>query len=486
MTKTKFVDINPHTDKLNEECGVFGIYNNDDLDTVAITHDALYGLQHRGQISAGITVNNGGNFSTIKELGMVSEVFPDKVLKKLSSGKITVGHVRYTSSQSLDRAANQPLVLRYKEGSIAISSNGSITNFPEIRKDLERGGAIFQSNSNAELMAYVIATERCSTDNLEDAVLNSMKKLEGAYSTVICAPTRLIAFRDVYGFRPLCIGKLQNSYVFSSESCVFDSIGADFVRDVKPGEMVVVTDDGIQSYMVDSEPVKTSLCLFEYVYLARPDSIIDGVRVHTARIRAGELLFKEYPIDADMVCGVPDSGIIAAEGYAKASNIPYGMGFMKNKFIGRKVGTGMDKKKRLMQTKLTALKSNVEGKRIIVIDDSIVRGETSKHIVKLLRDAGAKEVHMLVSSPPFVFPCYFGIEICDEENLIANKMDKEQIREAIGADSLGYLSVESVRQIAKDADIDLCDGCFTRNFSAKVPTTFFVDKYANKLSEKYK
>ena len=486
MTKTKFVDIDPHTDKLNEECGVFGIFNNDDLDTVAITHDALYGLQHRGQISAGITVNNGGNFSTIKELGMVSEVFPDKVLKKLSSGKITVGHVRYTSSQSLDRAANQPLVLRYKEGSIAISSNGSITNFPEIRKDLERGGAIFQSNSNAELMAYVIATERCSTDNLEDAVLNSMKKLEGAYSTVICAPTRLIAFRDVYGFRPLCIGKLQNSYVFSSESCVFDSIGADFVRDVKPGEMVVVTDDGIQSYMVDSEPVKTSLCLFEYVYLARPDSIIDGVSVHTARIRAGELLFKEYPIDADMVCGVPDSGIIAAEGYAKASNIPYGMGFMKNKFIGRKVGTGMDKKKRLMQTKLTALKSNVEGKRIIVIDDSIVRGETSKHIVKLLRDAGAKEVHMLVSSPPFVFPCYFGIEICDEENLIAHKMDKEQIREAIGADSLGYLSVESVRQIAKDADIDLCDGCFTRNFSAKVPTTFFVDKYANKLSEKYK
>lgn len=486
MTKTKFVDIDPHTDKLNEECGVFGIFNNDDLDTVAITHDALYGLQHRGQISAGITVNNGGNFSTIKELGMVSEVFPDKVLKKLSSGKITVGHVRYTSSQSLDRAANQPLVLRYKEGSIAISSNGSITNFPEIRKDLERGGAIFQSNSNAELMAYVIATERCSTDNLEDAVLNSMKKLEGAYSTVMCAPTRLIAFRDVYGFRPLCIGKLQNSYVFSSESCVFDSIGADFVRDVKPGEMVVVTDDGIQSYMVDSEPVKTSLCLFEYVYLARPDSIIDGVSVHTARIRAGELLFKEYPINADMVCGVPDSGIIAAEGYAKASNIPYGMGFMKNKFIGRKVGTGMDKKKRLMQTKLTALKSNVEGKRIIVIDDSIVRGETSKHIVKLLRDAGAKEVHMLVSSPPFVFPCYFGIEICDEENLIANKMDKEQIREAIGADSLGYLSVESVRQIAKDADIDLCDGCFTRNFSAKVPTTFFVDKYANKLSEKYK
>ncbi len=479
-----FVNIDPRFDKANDECGIFGIYNNDNLDTVAITHDALYGLQHRGQISAGITVNNDGEFSTVKELGMVSEVFTDKVLKKLNSGKITVGHVRYTANQSLDRAANQPLVLRYKEGSIAISSNGSITNFPQIRKELERGGAIFQSNSNAELMAYVIATERCSTENLEEAVLNSMKKLEGAYSTVICGPSRLIAFRDIYGFRPLCIGKLKNSYVFSSESCVFDSIEAEFIRDVKPGEMVVVDEDGTHSYILDTEPVKTSLCLFEYVYLARPDSVIDGVSVHTARIRAGELLYKEYPIDADMVCGVPDSGIIAAEGYAKTSGIPYGMGFMKNKFIGRKVGTGMDKKKRLMQTKLTALKSNVEGKRIIVIDDSIIRGETSKHIVKLLKEAGAKEVHMLISSPPFVFPCYFGIDIYDKENLIANKMTKEQIREVIGADSLGYLSIESARRIAGDADINLCDGCFTKEFSAKVPTTFFVDKYANKISKK--
>lgn len=479
----KYIDIDPRLDKLNDECGVFGIYNNDNLDTVAITHDALYGLQHRGQISAGITVNNGGNFSTVKELGMVSEVFTPKVLEKLSNGKITVGHVRYTANQSLDRAANQPLVLRYKEGSIAISSNGAITNFPSIRKELERGGAIFQSNSNAELMAYVIATERCSTDNLEDAVLSAMKKLEGAYSTVICAPSRLMAFRDKFGFRPLCIGKLKNSYVFSSESCVFDSIGAEFVRDVKPGEMVVVDDEGFHSYMLDTEPVKTSLCIFEYVYLARPDSVIDGVSVHTARLRAGELLFKEYPIEADMVCGVPDSGIIAAEGYAKASKIPYGMGFMKNKFIGRKVGTGMDKKKRLMQTKLTALNSNVEGKRVIVIDDSIVRGETSKHIVRLLREAGAKEVHMLVSSPPFIFPCYFGIDIYDKDNLIANKMTKDQIKEEIGADSLGYLSVESLRKIAGDANIELCDGCFTEQFSAKVPTEFFVDKYATKIKK---
>ena len=475
---------NPRSDKAQDECGVFGFYNNDGLDSIAVTHDALYGLQHRGQISAGITVNNGGDFSTVKELGMVSEVFPPKVLAKLKSGKITVGHVRYTSNQSLDRAANQPLVLRYREGSLAISANGAITNFPEIRKELERGGAIFQSNSNAELMGYVIATERCSTDNLEDAVLRAMDKLKGAYSTVICAPSRLIGFRDMYGFRPLCIGKLSNSYIITSESCVIDSIGGKFIRDVAPGEMVVIDEDGFHCYFQQKKSDKTSLCIFEYVYIARPDSVIDGVSVHTSRIRAGELLYKEYPIDADMVCGVPDSGIIAAEGYAKASGIPFGMGFMKNKYIGRKAGTGMEKKKRLMQTKLTALKSNVEGKRIVVIDDSIVRGETTRHIVRLLREAGAKEVHILISSPPFVAPCYFGVDIRDKENLIATRMTIPEIRESIGADSLGYLSVESLRESVKGADIDLCDGCFTERYAAEVPTTFFVDKYANKINKK--
>lgn len=480
----KYVDIDPQLDKVQDECGVFGFYNCDGFDSVAITHDALYGLQHRGQVSAGITVNNDGVFSTIKELGMVSEVFPPRTLEKLRSGRITVGHVRYTSNQSLDRASNQPLVLRYKEGSIAISSNGSITNFPDIRKKLERGGSIFQSNSNAELMGYVIATERCSTDNLEDAVLRSMDILKGAYSTVICAPSRLIGFRDMYGFRPLCIGKLENSYIITSESCVIDSIGGKFVRDVEPGEMVVIDDDGFHSYKQQKKSEKTSLCIFEYVYIARPDSVIDGVSVHSARLKAGELLYKEYPIDADMVCGVPDSGVIAAEGYAKASGIPYGMGFMKNKFIGRNVGTGMDKKKRLMQTKLTALKSNVEGKRIIVIDDSIVRGETTKHIVKLLRDAGALEVHILISSPPFVYPCYFGIDIRDRENLIATRLSVDEIRTLIGADSLGYLSIESLRKTVESAGIDLCDGCFTKEFSAEVPTTFFVDKYANKIIKK--
>lgn len=480
----KYVDINTKRDKAFDECGVFGIYRNDeDINVVEVTHDALFGLQHRGQESAGITVNCNGDFSTVKELGMVSEVFDEKSLSRLKNGNIAIGHVRYTSSESLDRASNQPLVLRYKEGSIAIASNGSITNFPEIRSELERGGSIFQSNSNAELMAYVIAYERCFTDNLEDAVLRSMDKLQGAYSTVICAPTRLMGFRDMYGFRPLCIGKLNNSYVISSESCVFDSIGAEFIRDVEPGEMVVIDKDGFHSYKARFTAEKTSFCLFEYVYVARPDSVIDGVSVYQARFKAGELLYKEFPIDADMVCGVPDSGLIAAEGYASASGIPFGMGFMKNKFISRGVRTGKNKIDRLLQTRLTALKANVEGKRIVIIDDSIVRGKTSAHIVKLMRDAGAKEVHMLISSPPFVCPCYFGIDIQDKENLIANKMSVEEIREYIGADSLGYLSINGVHEIAKNADIDLCDGCFSGNYNAEIPRTIFVDKYAKKINK---
>ena len=309
-----YVDIDTKLDKVNDECGVFGIYrNDDDIDVVAAANDALYSLQHRGQQSAGITVNKDGEFTTVKELGMVSEIFTPKALEKLPNGKIAVGHVRYTSSESLDRASNQPLVMRYIQGSIGIESNGSITNFNEIRQELETGGAVFQSNSNAEIMAYVIATERCVTDTLEDAVLSSMRKLKGAYSTVICAPSRLIGFRDMHGFRPLCIGKLKNSWIFTSESCVIDSLGGEFVRDVEPGEMVVVDEEGFHSYKLKLLPDKTSFCLFEYVYIARPDSVINGVCVHNARFRAGELLYDEFPIEADMVCG--RTGLCKGFGY---------------------------------------------------------------------------------------------------------------------------------------------------------------------------
>lgn len=477
-----FIDIDLKLDKINDECGVFGLYKNDEeLNSVSITHAALFGLQHRGQVSAGITVNVNGELTTVKELGMVTEVFTPKILSNIPNGNITIGHVRYTSSESLDRASNQPLVMRYIQGSIAIAANGSITNFADIRKELEHGGAIFQSNSNAEIMSYVIASERCTTQNLEDAVLSAMDKLDGAYSAVICAPTRLIGFRDKYGFRPLCIGKIKNSYVITSESCVIDSIGGEFIRDVEPGEMVVINEDGFRSYKAKVTADKTSLCLFEYVYVARPDSIIDGVSVHNARFKAGELLYEEFPIDADIVCGVPDSGLIAAEGYSKASGIPFGMGFVKNKYIGRTVGTGKDKKKRLLKTRITALKANVKGKRVIIIDDSIVRGETSQHIVNLMRLAGAKEVHMLISSPPFICPCYFGIDIHDKENLIANKMTIEEIRQFIGADSLGYLSIDNIHKIAANAKINFCDSCFSGHYNAQIPKTLFVDKYAKKI-----
>ena len=472
-----YVDIDTKLDKVNDECGVFGIYrNDDDIDVVAAANDALFSLQHRGQQSAGITVNKDGEFTTVKELGMVSEIFTPKALEKLPNGKIAVGHVRYTSSESLDRASNQPLVMRYIQGSIGIANNGSITNFNEIRQELETGGAVFQSNSNAEIMAYVIATERCVTDTLEDAVLSSMRKLKGAYSTVICAPSRLIGFRDMHGFRPLCIGKLKNSWIFTSESCVIDSLGGEFVRDVEPGEMVVVDEEGFHSYKLKLLPDKTSFCLFEYVYIARPDSVINGVCVHNARFRAGELLYDEFPIEADMVCGVPDSGLIAAQGYAKASGIPFSTGFVKNKYIGRTVGSGKDKKKRLLRTRLTALKANVKGKRVVIIDDSIVRGTTVDRIVTMLKEAGAKEVHMRISSPPFMWPCYYGTDIPSRGELIACNHTIEEITKLSKADSLGYLPVESLREMIHNAPVGFCDGCFTGNYPAPITKETFKGK----------
>ena len=472
-----YVDIDTKLDKVNDECGVFGIYrNDDDIDVVAAANDALFSLQHRGQQSAGITVNKDGEFTTVKELGMVSEIFTPKALEKLPNGKIAVGHVRYTSSESLDRASNQPLVMRYIQGSIGIASNGSITNFNEIRQELETGGAVFQSNSNAEIMAYVIATERCVTDTLEDAVLSSMRKLKGAYSTVICAPSRLIGFRDMHGFRPLCIGKLKNSWIFTSESCVIDSLGGEFVRDVEPGEMVVVDEEGFHSYKLKLLPDKTSFCLFEYVYIARPDSVINGVCVHNARFKAGELLYDEFPIEADMVCGVPDSGLIAAQGYAKASGIPFSTGFVKNKYIGRTVGSGKDKKKRLLRTRLTALKANVKGKRVVIIDDSIVRGTTVDRIVTMLKEAVAKEVHMRISSPPFMWPCYYGTDIPSRGELIACNHTIEEITKLSKADSLGYLPVESLREMIHNAPVGFCDGCFTGNYPAPITKETFKGK----------
>ncbi|MCR5653545.1 MAG: amidophosphoribosyltransferase [Ruminococcus sp.] len=471
-------------DKPHDECGVFGFYNNDNFDLAALTRDALYGLQHRGQESVGLTIIKDGEPYSVKDLGIVSNVLTDAALSKLpEGGKISVGHVRYTTLDYLERAATQPLVMRYIEGSLAIAHNGSLTNFAEIRTGLEKGGAIFQSNSHAEVIGYTIATNRVGKENFEQAVQKTMDDLKGAYSAVISSPEKLYGVRDPHGFKPLCLGKLKNSYIIASESCVIDTLGGEFIRDIDPGEVVMIGEDGISSFHCATDKF-TSLCLFEYVYLARPDSVIDGVNVNEARHRAGRLLFEENPVDADIVCGVPDSGLDAAQGFAEASGITYATTFIKNKYIGRtSKGVGNEKKEKLLRMRLNVLKNVVDGKRVVIIDDSIIHGNTSAHIVKLLKEAGAKEVHMRISSPEFVYPCFFGVDLPDEKDLISNKLSVEELREKIGADSLSFLSIEGLHKIAEGCKIKLCDGCFSGIYYADLPKIIFEDRFANKIKK---
>ena len=406
-------------DKIHDECGVFGIFGNDTTDIIDETYLALYALQHRGTLGAGIAINDNGNMSVVKGFGVVPEALPEKELSRLKKAKIALGHVRHTTaSVANDRTSIQPLLMRYVNGQLSLALNGALTNYSELREHLHRGGAIFQSNSDIEVIAYIIAQERLKTASIEEAVLNAMDKIKGAYSMVMMAPSRLIGVRDPRGFRPLCIGKLGENYIITSESCVFDSLGGEFVRDVEPGEMVVIDDEGVHSYKNNCGG-KTSLCLFEFVYFARPDSVLDGMCVNIARQRAGIELAKEHPVEADMVCAVPDCGIDAAIGYSMESGIQYGVGLVKNRFIGRAHNNRKKHAQYNLRIKLNAMKSNVQGKRIVLIDDSIVKGETSKHIVSMLKKAGAKEVHLRISSPPFKYPCYFGTDIDSTDNLIA-------------------------------------------------------------------
>lgn len=468
-------------EKPHEECGLYGIYDRDGLDVVEQTCIALYALQHRGQESAGIAVYNNGTVTSHKDLGLVAEVFPNKTLKRLGTGTIAMGHVRYTAGGRQERANAQPLVMRYVKGTFAIGHNGAIANAAQIKHELEQGGSIFQTTCDAELIAYLIARERLAAGTLERAVQRMMKELQGAYSLVLMSQNKLIGARDPRGFRPLSIGRIGQSYMFASETCAFDSLGAEFVRDVEPGEVVVIDKDGMKS-LKDNCGGPTSFCLFEYVYFARPDSMLEGESVHQVRQQAGRILAQEHPVEADMVCGVPDSGLDAALGYSMESGIPYGPAFIKNKYIGRAFIEDTEKKREMtLKIKLNALTSAVKGKRIVLIDDSIVRGSTSRHIVKLLRDAGAKEIHMRVSSPPFLHPCFFGTDIRSRDLLIACKMPLEDICEAIGADSLGYLSIEGARRMAENAHIDFCDACFTGNYPIDVPDSLPIDKFSQKI-----
>ena len=459
-------------EKLREECGVFGMYDLDGKDVAASIYYGLFALQHRGQESCGIAVSetNGpkGKVTSYKGMGLVNEVFTGDELERMK-GDIGVGHVRYSTAGASTRENAQPLVLNYVKGTLALAHNGNLINAPELRKELAYSGAIFQTTIDSEVVAYHIARERVKTKNVESAVLNAMKKIRGAYSLVIMSPRKLIGAREPYGFKPLCIGRRDNAYIITSETCALETLGAEYIRDVEPGEVVTITKDGIKSDTSMCLPKEQQArCIFEYIYFARPDSHIDGVSVYGSRIKAGRFLAMDSPVEADIVVGVPESGNAAAMGYAMESGIPYGTAFVKNSYVGRTfIKPKQSTRESSVKIKLNVLREAVAGKRVIMIDDSIVRGTTSDRIVKMLRDAGAREVHMRVSSPPFLWPCYFGTDVPAREQLIAYNRSVEEIRQMIGADSLGYLQIDRLKELVNG--LDICQGCFTGKYPMEPP-----------------
>lgn len=471
--------------KIKEECGVFGVYGSKNPKIAQTVYFGLFSLQHRGQESCGIAVNNDGAFKSYKDLGLVNDVFTPNIIERLGEGNIAIGHVRYGTTGGNERSNAQPIVVNHIKGSMALAHNGNITNSYELRSQFEAKGSIFQTTSDTEVISYAIIEERLNSETIEEAVCKAMNRIKGAYSMIIMSPQKLIAARDKNGFRPLCYGKTSNGeYIIASESCALDSVGAEFIRDIEKGEILVFGKDGIKSIKEHCGKEKQTSCVFEYVYFARPDSIIEGKNVHEARIKAGEILAEEHPVNADVVVGVPDSGLDAALGYSKASKIPYGIGFIKNKYIGRtfiypEVKSRMDK----VKIKLNPIANVVKGKRVILIDDSIVRGTTSERIVKLLRDAGATEVHMRVSAPPFINPCYYGTDIDSKENLIACKYTISEIAKKIGADSLGYLSLEGVKKIGYvNEKSGFCVACFDGIYPTEIPTKTDKNRFERKIN----
>lgn len=466
--------------EIREECGVFGVFGKENPTIAQSVYFGLFALQHRGQESCGIAVNNDGVFTSHKDAGLVNDVFTPDVLARLGGGSIAVGHVRYGTTGSGGRINAQPVVVNHFKGSMALAHNGNLTNAYELRREFEAKGSIFHTTSDTEVISYLITEERLKTGTIEDAVCRAMNRLEGAYSLVVMSPQKLIAARDENGFRPLCYGKTKDgTYYVASESCALDAVGAKLIRDLDPGEVLVFTDQGVRSIRNHCDEKPHTLCVFEYVYFARPDSVIEGASVHEARVKAGEILAREHKVDADVVVGVPDSGLDAALGYARESGIPYSIGFIKNKYIGRTF-IAPDKKSRVngVKIKLNPISSEIKGKRVVLIDDSIVRGTTSGRIVKLLRDAGAKEVHMRVSAPPFVNPCYYGTDIDSRDNLIACRKSIEEIAEEIGVDSLGYLSVEGVKEIARvNEKSGFCTACFDGNYPTEIPSETHKNRF---------
>ena len=472
MNKPIYIQEEP--DKPREACGVFGAYDFDGGEVASSIYYGLLALQHRGQESCGIAVSDTegpkGRVLSLKDMGLVNEAFHAEDLGRLC-GNIGVGHVRYSTAGSSTRENAQPLVINYVKGTLGLAHNGNLINTPELRRELAHTGAIFQTTIDSEIIAYLVARERLNAKSAEEAVGRAMHKIKGAYSLVIMSPRKLIGARDPFGFKPLCIGKRDNTYFITSETCALDTVGAEFVRDVLPGEIVTISPkEGIMSDMSHAlKPEETARCVFEYIYFSRPDSYIDGVSVYNSRILAGKYLAMDSPVEADMVVGVPESGNCAAMGYSLQSGIPYGTAFVKNAYIGRTFIKPQQKSRESsVQVKLNAIRESVLGKRIIMIDDSIVRGTTSDRIVRMLREAGAKEVHMRVSSPPFLWPCYFGTDVPAREQLIAYNRSEQEICRMIGADSLGYLREERLHELVNH--LGICKGCFTGNYPMDPPT----------------
>lgn len=470
---------------LHEECGVFGMYDMNGGNVANSIYYGLFALQHRGQESCGIAVTDTkgkkGSYNVYKGMGLCNEVFTPEILENLK-GNVGVGHVRYSTAGSSTRENAQPLVLSYVKGILGMAHNGNLVNAPQLREELAYTGAIFQTTIDSEVIAYLIARERIKTSSVEEAIGNTMDKLQGAYSLVVMSPRKLVGARDPQGFKPLCIGKRENTYILSSETCALDTIGAEFVRDVEPGEIVTISSDGITSDKSRCIREKQARCVFEYIYFARPDSVFDGVGVYESRIKAGRFLAMDEPVEADIVVGVPESGNAAALGYSMESGIPYGVAFVKNSYVGRTfIKPKQSSRESAVRVKLNVLRSAVEGKRVIMIDDSIVRGTTSSLIVNQLREAGAKAVHLKVSAPPFLHPCYFGTDIPNEQQLIAHNRTVDEICKVIGADSLSYLRMDRLKELSNG--LPICTACFSADYPIEPPKEDIRGEYFDKGSD---
>lgn len=464
--------------KPHEECGVFGIYSDGEINPAYAAYNGLLALQHRGQESCGIAVSDRGVVSYHKDMGLVTEVFSDKTLNSMV-GQMAVGHVRYSTAGASVRENAQPLVMRYIKGTLAIAHNGNLTNAYELHEELERRGCIFQTTIDTEVIAYIIARERVDAHSIEEAVHRALPHIQGSYSLIVMSPQKLIAARDPHGFRPLCIGKMDNTYVFASETCALDACGAEFVRDVEPGEIVVADKNGLRS-IKDPVNTKKSLCVFEYIYFARTDSMIDGISVYEARKEAGRVLARQHPVEADMVIGVPESGIDAAIGYSEESGIPFQKGIVKNTYIGRTfIKPNQSERERSVRIKLNSLASSVKGKRVVMLDDSIVRGTTSARIVTMLKEAGATEVHLRISSPPFLWPCYYGTDIPSKDDLIACQHSIKEIGEMSFADSIDFLDYANLPKMLGGNCSGYCDACFSGKYPAPVPDYLIANKDYN-------